>query len=1161
MNKALNVFELPLNGKFLIEAGAGTGKTYNITSLYLRVLVEKLLMPNQVLVLTFTNDATNELKKRLRSRIQEVINTFYGTDSEDEFVVTFASKLSQAQADHLQQCLYAFDEAAVSTIHGFCQRILSEYSIEFEVSPNFDLLTDELPLLTEVTDSFWVDYFYKSEIGSEFERWSNKYLEAAFKSPEDFLDAYRELCLNPDLDVSRYDRSLDDYRELYIKASEALIALKNQLEVDKEALAEIIATSPLSGRYYRNKEDMFSELVTLVQNTQTPGLIFSGYDTKADTLEGWFQKFGRFMHENGAKKGGSIPFLQVFDRVDDFYELNNDLLSIKNAFVGHAIRVIREKYANLKKRRNQIGYNDLLVKFRDVLLQNSSLATSLKHRFPAAFIDEFQDTDHIQYAIFEELYEGDESIFWVMIGDPKQAIYRFRGADINTYLYAKKQVSTENTRTLLHNYRSSKSLIQGINAFFNHSETPFGLQDLHFEDAVYPVGRNSDSEYMLGNKVVPPISVVSFKQENERVGELKNLVMESVCTEILRLLDEPYQIDEKPVSTEDIAILVDKHQHAAELQQKLAARGLKSIIRSKASVFETQESDDLYRILVAVAEFTNQNYIRAAMLTRLLRLSASEVQRIFDSEEETISILQRFSDLNEIWQKEGFSRFINRLFVEFDLEVNAVKTESSERVITNLLHLKELLVDEYRSHGKGISGMLRFLQEKRERPNADNDSEIIRLESDGKLIQIVTHHASKGLEYPIVFCPFLWDLNKSKPPFIVQSNGKSTTAILKTDSAKYDEALPFFELEEISEQKRLAYVALTRAKTKCFVYLPTNKKVKNATGRNIIGTLWEENVEPQLSDISELEIKDLNIDSKHLSLKNNSKSVQSKFKRSHRSDLWEYPRMVSYSSLVESSGKEAAKDFLFKDIDDDENLTVATEEKEGNDIFALPKGKNTGNIVHAIFENIEFDNPDRHTEVIREMMTLFNIEKKWERVLIELVQRSLQATLIDQIQLNQLPKQDTLVEMEFYIPVQELSKTKLLMQLGKEEEEDLQSINGYLKGFIDLIFRVENTYYILDYKTNHLGNRFEDYSKSALAKEMKSAKYDVQYHLYTLALYRYLQTRIPHFDYSKHFGGVFYLFVRGINPQEKYSGVFFDKPKESLIEALNAIVSKVEDKK
>lgn len=153
--------------------------------------------------------------------------------------------------------------------------------------------------------------------------------------------------------------------------------------------------------------------------------------------------------------------------------------------------------------------------------------------------------------------------------------------------------------------------------------------------------------------------------------------------------------------------------------------------------------------------------------------------------------------------------------------------------------------------------------------------------------------------------------------------------------------------------------------------------------------------------------------------------------------------------------------------------------------------------MHAIFENIEFDNPDRHPEVIREMMTLFNIDKKWEQVLIELVQRSLQATLINQIQLNHLSKQDTLVEMEFYIPVQELSKAKLLKELGKEEEEDLQSINGYLRGFIDLIFRVEDTYYILDYKTNHLGNRFEDYSKSALAEEMKSAKYDVQYHLYT----------------------------------------------------------------
>ncbi len=1153
MSTPLNVFELPLEGSYLIEAGAGTGKTYNITSLYLRVLAQKRLMPNQVLVLTFTNDATNELKQRLRSRIKEVLEVHQGSVTDDDFVQTFAASLNSDQANHLQECLYTFDEAAVSTIHGFCQRLLSEYAIEFEVPPNFELLTDEISLLTEVTDAFWVDFFFDAPTNTPFEQWYRRYLEEKFSSPEDFIATYFEILVNPDYDIDAYNQNFNDFETNYLLAKEALTKLKDALEANIEELKTLFENAPLSGTYYRNKAAMLSEFIEVVRSASEPGLIFNGFETKAETLENRFLKFGNFMPQEGLKKGGTISHLSLFDCVDKFYALNNQLLDISEAFVGYASTQIRKRFAEIKRKRNQIGYNDLLVKVRDTLSKKAQLSTEIKRRFPVAFIDEFQDTDHIQYAIFKQLYGTDDTVFWVMIGDPKQAIYRFRGADINTYLFAKKQIAETHRRTLLHNYRSSMGLITAINSFFNYVEKPFGLEDLPFENALYPAKKTSDSFLHLGDKPVTPVSVVQFDQNGLNVGELKNQVMDSVCTEIVHLLSRQYTINNRNLSTADIAILVDKHQHATELQQKLAQRGLKSIIRSKASVFETRESDELYRLLRAVAEFTNQRYVRAAMLTSLLRFESKDVYHIFDSEKESTQLLQRFANLHESWQKEGFSKFINRLFVEFNLEENLIKTDQPERAITNLYHLKDLLVKEYREHGKGLNGLMRYFQEKRTHPNSSNDAEIIRLESDGELIQIVTHHASKGLEYPVVFCPFLWDMKKDRPPFVVQSDGQSTKVVLKNETEDFSNAMEIFEREEASEQKRLAYVALTRACFKCFVYVPSADRVKYATGQNVIGHLWKENAEPQSAHLSDIECVPLDISTDLMFDEKKSSSSPLKLITCSRTDLWKHPRLVSYSSLV-NDAKAAKADDDFKDLDEVSNLQTEDDEQVGS-IFALPKGKNTGNVVHAIFEEIEFDHSEMHLEVIQDKMVAYNIDEKWEGTLIELVHRSVQTNLRDNIYLKHISQANKLVEMEFYVPVRGLSRATMLTMLGKNPETDQYLIDGYLKGFIDLIFRVGDRYYILDYKTNHLGNRYSDYSQTALSEEMRSANYDIQYHLYTLALVRFLKNRIPHFNYEQHFGGVFYLFVRGIEPGKASSGVFFDKPEYPLIERLNTLIN------
>ncbi|MBO6793340.1 MAG: exodeoxyribonuclease V subunit beta [Balneolaceae bacterium] len=1156
MSNALDVFNLPLSGKFLIEAGAGTGKTYSITSLYVRVLIEKKMMPNQVLVLTFTNDATNELKQRLRKRVQEVLDVYVGKDTQDEFLRTCASKLSIEQYNHLQKCIYAFDEAAVSTIHGFCQRLLSEHAIDFQVSPNFDLLTDELTLLTEATDVFWIDFFFKTTGDSEFERWYKILFEEIYKAPEDFIKKYREILLNPDLEISAYNKPFGDFESTYEKASSALERLKESVERYENELIELFENGPLSGTYYKNKPQMVAEFLSVVKSATAPGLIFNNEQATPNKVEERFVKFGNYIHTH-LLKNKTIPHIPLFDKVDEFYALNTALLQIKDPFFYHAVIEIRKRFAELKHKRNLVGYNDLLVRVRDTFKKFPGLATNIMHRYPVAFIDEFQDTDHIQFSIFQQIYDNNSNVLWVMIGDPKQAIYRFRGADINTYLYAKTGVDATNHRTLLHNYRSSKLLIKAVNAFFNYSEQPFGLQGLNFENAIYPLNKPNQINVSSSNEVEFPLTVIEFDQDGRNLSDLKSLIMNSVCSEIITLLNSDYKIDGQSVSTADIAILVDKHEHASELQKKLLNRGIKSIIRGKKSVFETHQADELYRILRAVAEYENERYLRAAMLTECLQYTSEQMLQLFESEDESNQIIQRFSHLNEKWQNEGFSKFINNLFIEFDIEEHLATSDQPERALTNLYHLKELLVREVRDQGHGMQGILRYFQEKRENANTDNDAEIIRLESDGDLIQIVTHHSSKGLEYPIVFCPFLWDMKKSHPDYVVQSDGKSTQVVLKNDSEAFNEVLESYRVEELSEQKRLVYVALTRAQLKCFVYVPTSKTIERTKGNNTIKMLWDDNIAPQLDQINEIERKTLSTVSGLYKNSNNPTKLSIETSTFTRSDLWQYPRVVSYSSL--SGDKHSTfEEADFKDLDAVQNSTNEVDTNEDPDpIFAIPKGKNTGNLVHAIFEEIDFDDPTNHSKIIKEKLDAFQIEKKWEPAVNELIHRSLTVKLTDEIRLNEISKAQKLVEMEFFIPIYGLSRTELLRTLGKQNSIETEQIDGFLKGFIDLIFRVGDTYYILDYKTNHLGSNFENYSQDALQEEMKSANYDIQYHLYTLALYRFLETRIPDFNYSKHFGGVFYLFVRGVNPKETGSGVFYDKPEEKLIKELDSLITEV----
>lgn len=1137
--KLFDAFSVTLQGVHLIEASAGTGKTYNITSLYIRALIEKNLVPSQILVVTYTNDATAELKTRIRSRIIECIEIGQGKQISDPFLNWFRSQTNHAQIEHLKTALNQFDEAMISTIHGFCQRILSEYSLEFGVSPGFEILSDETELITEAADEFWREFFSSKNmvIGQEI----RNFLQRSFSSPEDLLRKIKPAIEHTDIALSPDAPSLEEFESIQEILQQKSALLQEVLKEEKNELLTSLNKASLNNRsYYSSKYDRPEEFYEWIES----GTCFDSSYEKLDL-------FTRDGIDKGFKKGFERPYhLRIFEIVEEWQAAFQAYSRIQITFLKTAISEIQERIETFKEQGNVLGYNDLLNLAKNGVQQSSGLAHLIKSRFPIALVDEFQDTDHIQYSLFRSVYYTSQKEALFLIGDPKQAIYRFRGADINTYLRAKNDVPEQNKHTLVYNFRSAEKVLAGVNGFFNKAEEPFKLQGLGFQNAEYPDTKDSQKGVLkLNGDEVAPLQCFEIDSESSSKSSFEKSIIQSIATEIVSLLNKPYSIEGKPITAGDIAILVSSHKQASSIQDTLIDRGIRSQIRSRASVFGSLQANELYTVLHAISNPFNHRLIRAALGTTLMGVSISDLQKMGESDEDWNQYQLQFTNLNAVWKDYGFIRCISDWMNEFNIEANLLSQKRSLRSITNLQHLIELLTKEARSGKSGQYHMLNHFRLKIEnQSDSKAEDEYIRLESDDDLVRIMTMHASKGLEFPVVFCPFLWQHRVSpKSGFFPVSDGKCLELELDTSSEKYDEDYKRKLNEEFSEKLRLAYVALTRASSACYVYWTQEEISRN---QNPISFLIDENgTRDSLgSDVAEWRTIEINNESIELESKNEGHSQVPKV--FGRRNLSSFPRIHSFSSLslnvpVEENEEKPGFDFDFTHVEE-ENLEVAKES-----IFTLPKGAVTGNLLHELFETIAFDKPETFSSAIDELTIKHGFEERWKPVLQILLENGVNHELISGINLGKISNENRLVEMQFHFPMKNVETTHLLSIIRNSTAKTTDKASGFMTGFIDLIFQYEGKFYILDYKSNHLGDSTAEYNSESLRDEMIHSSYDLQYHIYTVALHRYLKQRRPDYDYERDFGGVFYLFLRGIEKGKTGSGVYFDKPNLSSISRLD----------
>lgn len=1199
--QSLQAFETTFAGINLIEASAGTGKTYNITSLYIRALIELNLNVKNILVVTYTEAATKELRERLMTRLQESVNALEDQGGgKDEFLNNLKENVDDPERaiKKLRKAIRTFDEAAVYTIHGFCYQALQEQAFESRAMFDAEMVGDDKEIIREIIDDYWRVWVNKSS-ESEYRRPLVKFLMDKGYNPDSLTDELSSYIGKPYLNIRPEEISLPGMEENLQRLTELFKQLKEEWENSREEIFDKLNEGHLSNYRTGWLEGWMLQMEQWINSKVAPIELF-----------GMFDKFTRSVIDNSLKKtsikkGISPPEHPFFNLADSYKQTAESLGNYDIQFRLDLFRHLRDSLYEKKEELRQLSYDDLLIRLKDALTDSERgkrLSESLRNSYPVALVDEFQDTDPIQYEIFKTIYSDSpkESALF-MIGDPKQSIYSFRGADIFSYLEAKGDVTEERTYSLNRNFRSVPELIEATNVFFSYHENPFILEDIPFTPVKAGKARESYRRLSITGQTAVPVEIRELHGPADDLplnkGTAEKRSAEDTASEIQLLLRQSREglatIGENSVKAADIAVLVRSHYQAALIRDSLKSRGIKSVQYSQDSVFKSEEAEELQYILRAIAEPAEEGYVRAALATKTMGYTAENLLKFEIEDSAWVEKLNQFSNWHEAWRENGFAYMFRQFMHEENISEKVIRRSDGERKLTNLIHLAELTQIKEQEGKTGTRSLLQWLARKRNEEQKDREEEQLRLESDENLVKVVTMHRSKGLEYPIVFCPFLWHSpeysDKGKP--IVYHDKKDGTKVYLDFHGKDDpnRGTKRFQMakEDLAESVRLAYVAITRAEQKCIInWMHTSKSEFSPLGYLLLGrekafdvlqgvvskegsyssvptAEFEEAIQNLIAGKSNL--FNLQRESKRgqqqlfLGSGNENLDPAKKFERTV--PLSPGKSVSSFSSLIQNRDDDFEIDY---DIFLEESVDADTDKgsNESLTVFNFPKGPKPGTAIHHIFEEIQFGDTEDAEEIIENALARQGIDPVWVPAVNNMIEQTLTKNLLEtdsQLRLAKLSPEYIMPEMEFYFSSGEAGLEELLRIIRKDKNIPRTvtgySDDGYIKGFIDLTFKYKGRYYILDYKTNYLGDSIDSYGKTAMSHEMQEAMYDLQYHLYILALHRYLGNMIHSYSYEKYIGGAFYLFVRGIN-KEGMEGVYFDRPDSVLIEKLDAYLKR-----
>ena len=1302
-----------MSGMTLIEASAGTGKTRILTGVVAGLVVEERRRLDEILVVTFTRAATAELRDRIRGTLRAAHRGVAAGEAPNG---TQAEELlsgwreapdfePEVAARRLEAALEEIDRANVFTIHGFCQRVLADLAFDGGFPFGFEVSGDDTEVVARAARDFWRRRMYSaSRVLAGYA------VENGFQ-PDELADWVGRWRGKPDLRL-RGGEPLDVPIETREAAwREVLEDVRGEWEEHREAfLDEVRNGSWLNRSKYRaprteSELAVIAALLAASDSLLPPAGLFARYGAQglADAC-----KKGHELPEN--------PLFAEFDRLEEASArlraaCDAWLRHARREVLAEAGESVRRRV--LEDRC--LGYDDLLLELYRALRSESGerLARRIRRNFPVALIDEFQDTDPVQAVVFMRIYrtrggttggaigdapgghpdEGSETGTpgdangvaagnggpadpstaeargaalgsgtdpgpdgaggFFVVGDSKQSIYRFRGADVFAFLRARK--AAHSTRELSRNWRSVPALVEAVNAIFAGS-TPFVVPEIRYSP-VAPGREEGDSLRIDGVAAGAPFGfrLLPARPDGKRwpKGEAGPFAAGAAAEEIARLLAHAENgrasVEGRPLTGADVAVLVRTRAQGRLVADALRERNVRCVEVGDTSVFESREAEQMERLLWALAEPGRETRERGALAGDLFGLDAVGLLALEEDENAWSRWAERLRTWRADWGTGGIGTLLRRLVEAEGGAARLLRYRDGARRLTNVRHLTDLLQAAEAEQRTAPAGLALWFSRRREEAETRDEDLQLRLESDEELVRVLTVHGAKGLEFPVVFLPFAWDVrnpSRAREEHAAYHAGEPEGYREVLDLEPDEAAKMLARREELSEDLRLLYVALTRAKYRCTVtwgrvnfaeHAPLAWLLHRArdgapegdspsaaredetddAGTAASGAVnaLDAAVEATAARLPELADEGLHEEVRAFAA-SRPESVSaavlapdeparstvlaisppaSLAARTLDRSLRRKRQLTSFSALTAAavpSGTPVAQPDVDRP-DHDQHEAAESADESGSPVageaaraaLSFPRGPVAGRCLHRIFERLD-EVPGAAPDldgICGDALAEFGFPGDFRPVARSMVERTRAACLVEPGRpaarlragaeeeqhgfrlADPLPR---LVELEFAFPVAGLERARLgasleangyrdpffLSREGRPEEPPRPPVDGFLRGFVDLVIEHGERWYVIDYKSNWLGPSPGDYSREAVAAAMRASAYPLQYLLYLVALHRYLGLRLPGYDFERHVGGVFYLFVRGMDPAFGMErGVWFDRPQAGFVDELDGL--------
>jgi exodeoxyribonuclease V beta subunit len=1180
--------QLPLHGTSMIEASAGTGKTWNIALLYLRLVLERKLGVRQILVTTFTDAAAQELRARIRARLLDAERIVAGNQDSGTDIDAFLAECCEVEGRgmlraRLQLALADIDMAPISTIHGFCRRVLSDYPFDTGVPFVLGEIVDESTLIRECVEDFWRARFLGNGV-----------------DPSE-LDAIAEGTLSLDKlnRITAYAQASPEAR-MEVAADEDL-GVPGWLRLP-ETIASIRAIAEDKSRYKPRASALAKRLSQLADDlTRLPAhedcLPF-------DDFEGLFQYLtgAQVAAQEHPERPGVLSADPLLRQIRRWAGLQQRAASARLGKI--AVEVI-EKTRKVLPERLRLGaqttFSQLIAEVHDRLTGSNGAALSarLRQAWPVALIDEFQDTDARQWAIFERIYQpadvaADAAL--ILIGDPKQSIYAFRGADIHAYLTARQRLRVERLYSIRDNFRSHPRLLEALNGLYRLAgDQGFAGSDIRY----VPVRSGRPQAFNVSGRQ-QALRLRLLQCERKVVSERDRIALAACANDIVALLADT----SAGITPGDIAVLIDSNQRVQWMRDLLVERGVPVVGAGRASVLATEWAADLQLLLFALLQPNDEYAARGALATRLLGATARELSELGASAHDWERKLERFAGWRRLWDRRGVLAVVEAVILEQAPRLLACA--DGERALTDLRHLGEVLQDAAADCYGPDELYARFVGERNSASAQSIEAgreQQLRIESEARRVQLLTIHSSKGLEYPVVFIPTAWRKRSDHPndvrKYLARYHDGKHRLCLDVGTADFDANKQREQVESLQERLRVLYVAMTRAKSQCIVYA-----FDDSAARSAAETIAD--VDPGALDVLlgaalhaagagaqdhasrwdalDNALPSLQIDRSGGDFQKYRPSVDGNGERIARAPLPSarpYHGLYSFTGLTRAGAASAVDAPQWAEdeaIVADNGLApmAATDLPDARiGVLARLKGPRFGDAVHQLLEEGRAADSLAPAQRARYALQSERIAAALDRqsmkletgreteqlaAVAELLDRTLDSELAPGLRLASLPATACRPEFEFAFGIDAARWHRLHRLLDAHglgewwpASAERRVLRGMMRGFIDLVFAWDGRFHVLDYKTNWLGEgRLSDYATESLDVAMREHHYGLQALIYTVALHRYLGHRLVDYDPDVHLGESWYLFVRGVGLGPG-AGIWRQCFPQSLVAQLDAL--------